>query len=126
MTTKHNTSCVQRQGGAHLASYTTASLGHSLPPRLAYTQVICLIIRVLERTKNVVFSKRMYIAAISHVFSGCCSSAGSCSTGGSCSCCSSSSLQVLLPIINIFIISIIIIHYQLGHHFNKKNYSPYH
>merc|ERR1712241_545008 len=30
---------VQRQGaGGHLASYTTASLGHSLPPRLAYTQ----------------------------------------------------------------------------------------
>merc|ERR1712088_577545 len=29
---------VQRQGAGHLASYTTASLGHSLPPRLAYTQ----------------------------------------------------------------------------------------
>ena len=35
-----STFCFQRQGaGGHLASYTTASLGHSLPPRLAYTQV---------------------------------------------------------------------------------------
>ena len=37
---------MQRQGAAHLASYTTASLGHSLPPRLAYTQVHIAVIYI--------------------------------------------------------------------------------